>query len=596
MNLEQYQILERTKALYGHMTTVLLGTLTIVSLTTFVLWPVVNQFHLMIWFCAMLTLLLFRTFSVRRYSKAVVTENNAQDWVNKVVFWSSLSGTGWGMVLVFFMVPDQLLYIVFVVGVYCGFVSSSVSSMAIHFPSYLAFTIPATLLFCVSCIAYGYNGYGIVFYLTGLVIIIFWSVMTSFARNTRNSFSRTTRLTFENNQLISEVVEQKETAESAVLAKDQFLAAASHDLRQPLHALGLFTSALKDMNLDQEAKEVTENIEQSTDALNKLLNGLLDISRLDASSVEYRPQHILFKPLLEKVVSEYITVAEDKGSKIKLNVDDDLLIFSDDFLLERVVRNLIDNAVKFTSDGSINITSSLIKQKKAPDNIKLVVSDTGIGVPEDQQKNIFAEFTQLHNPERDRQKGLGLGLAIVWRLCELMGLPLDMKSEVGVGTEFTVSIPAGDLQLFSDITQTKRINIPGQIVNEDGLITFRDKVILVIDDEIDILKATERLLKSWEINPVVANSPEQAIVLLNEKELLPDMIIADFRLRDNLNGIEAISQVSEEFNQDIKAILVTGDTSPDRLKLAQSASLPILHKPVSPKALNAIIDTLLSSD
>jgi len=566
MNLEQYQILERTKALYGHMTTVLLGTLTIVSLTTFVLWPVVNQFHLMIWFCAMLTLLLFRTFSVRRYSKAVVTENNAQDWVNKVVFWS------------------------------CGFVSSSVSSMAIHFPSYLAFTIPATLLFCVSCIAYGYNGYGIVFYLTGLVIIIFWSVMTSFARNTRNSFSRTTRLTFENNQLISEVVEQKETAESAVLAKDQFLAAASHDLRQPLHALGLFTSALKDMNLDQEAKEVTENIEQSTDALNKLLNGLLDISRLDASSVEYRPQHILFKPLLEKVVSEYITVAEDKGSKIKLNVDDDLLIFSDDFLLERVVRNLIDNAVKFTSDGSINITSSLIKQKKAPDNIKLVVSDTGIGVPEDQQKNIFAEFTQLHNPERDRQKGLGLGLAIVWRLCELMGLPLDMKSEVGVGTEFTVSIPAGDLQLFSDITQTKRINIPGQIVNEDGLITFRDKVILVIDDEIDILKATERLLKSWEINPVVANSPEQAIVLLNEKELLPDMIIADFRLRDNLNGIEAISQVSEEFNQDIKAILVTGDTSPDRLKLAQSASLPILHKPVSPKALNAIIDTLLSSD
>lgn len=593
MTLENYQLVERTKALYGHMTTVLVGSFAVAVLTVLVLWPVVSKIQLLTWFAVMMISMLLRAWSVLRYKATVIFEENAKKWTNTVIFWSSLSGAGWGVVLIFFSVPDEHIYLVFIVGVYCGFVSSSVSSLAIHFPAYLAFTVPISVLFLLTCIVFGVDGQGAVFYLTGVIVVVFWSVMTSFAMKAHAGFDRTTRLIFERNELMSEVVEQKEAAESAVLAKNQFLASASHDLRQPLHALGLFVSALRDMNIHDEAQEVAGKIEQSTLALNGLLNGLLDISRLDASAVEYRPQHIAIKPLLETIFLEYKTVAEDQGSEMILNVDDDVLVFSDELLLQRIIRNLVDNAVKFTNNGVIQITVAFDQdQQSFP--VELVISDTGFGVPEDQQKNIFSEFTQLHNPERNRQKGLGLGLAIVRRLCKLMDLRLKMRSTTGVGTAFTIRLQAGDSQFFSESFEDGVTQELSEMTIQDSLISLSDKVVLVIDDDVDILQATQRLLKHWQTKAVVAMDPEQAINILNNRDLVPDLIMADFRLRGSLNGIDAISQIRDEFNADIHAILITGDTSPDRLRLAHSAGLPILHKPVEPKVLNDTITELLS--
>ncbi len=592
MTLENYQLIERTKALYGHMTTLLVGSFSIAALTVIVLWSAVNQQHLLIWFAAVSIFLLMRTFSVHKYRRTEISEKNAQQWMNKVVFWSCLSGITWGMLMVLFARPDQIIYIVFVVGVYCGFVSSSVSSMAIHFPAYIAFAAPASLLFLAKCIVLGSYGHGNIFFITAVVILVFLLVMTSFARNTEIAFGRTTRLTFENNILMSEVMEQKETAESAVLAKNQFLASASHDLRQPLHALGLFVSALRDMNLDEDAEEVASKIEQSTVSLNGLLNGLLDISKLDASAVEYRPKHIFLKPVAEAICHEYMAIAEEQGTELILDIDDNVLIISDEHLLQRIVRNLVDNAVKFTFGGIIRVTA-IADQGEQGDIVELVIADNGLGVPKEEQKNIFSEFTQLHNPERDRQKGLGLGLAIVRRLCKLMELPLEMQSTVGIGTAFTLRLPTGDIQFVSEILDYDITQEMTELSFEENLISLKGKVVLVIDDEADILEAMQRLLKYWQTKAVVATGPQQAIEFLNKRDLVPDLIIADFRLRENLNGIEAISQVRDEFNIDIGAILVTGDTSPDRLKLAQSAGLPVLHKPVAPKVLNDVISELL---
>ena len=593
MTLENHLLVERTKALYGYMNTLLIGSFSIAALTVSVLWFAVNQRHLLIWFAVLSILLLLRTFSVQKYRRTAITGKNAKQWMDKVVFWSFLSGVAWGLLMLLFARHEQIIYIVFMVGVYCGFVSSSVSSMAIYFPAYLAFAVPASLLFLVKCISLGVSGHGAIFYLTSVVIMVFLAVMTSFARNTQMAFDRTTRLTFENNLLMSEVLEQKETAESAVLAKNQFLAAASHDLRQPLHALGLFVSALRDMRLDDEADEIASKIEQSTFSLNGLLNGLLDISKLDASAVEFRPQHVPLKPLLETIYAEYKTTAEDQSSELILDVSDDIYVITDELLLQRVVRNLVDNAVKFTNNGIIRVVA-ILDRSEEPNMVELIIADTGLGVPEEEQTNIFSEFTQLHNPERDRQRGLGLGLAIVQRLCSLMNLPLDMDSNFGVGTAFTLLLPVGNVRLSKDSIEYDITQEMSEMTIEGNLSSLKGKIVLVIDDEVDILKAMQRLLKQWQVNVVSAIDPMQAIELLNQKNLVPELIIADFRLRNNLSGIDAISQVRDEFNVDISAILVTGDTSPDRLKLAQSAGLPVLHKPVAPMILNETMSEALS--
>ncbi len=287
-------------------------------------------------------------------------------------------------------------------------------------------------------------------------------------------------------------------------------------------------------------------------------------------------------------------IAEDNGTVIEFEIDSDIAVEVDELLLQRVVRNLIDNAVKFTSDGVVGL-----RVVKALDDssqyVELIVEDTGLGIPDDQQKNIFFEFTQLHNPERDRQKGLGLGLAIVNRLCKLMNLRMNMRSVLNEGTRFHIFLPVGDSQLAMNITQQSLDAEMSEMTIDSDLISFQGKVILVIDDEVDILQGMERLLRQWGARVIVAGDASGAIDKLNQLDIVPDLLIVDFRLRENVSGIDAIAMVREEYNIDIQAILITGDTSPDRLRLAQSAELAMLHKPVQPKVLNEAILQLLSA-
>ena len=244
------------------------------------------------------------------------------------------------------------------------------------------------------------------------------------------------KLTYDNNSLFDDVVNQKELAENAVLAKNQFLAAASHDLRQPLHAQGLFVTALEYSQLSPEGKTLAGKIKSSNDALSSLLNGLLDISQLDSDSSEYQAGEIELNPILQQIHQQYFDCAAENETEFELKVEPGLFVLSDKTLLSRLIRNLVDNAVKFTDKGKISILSKI-----EDGNLFLSISDTGKGIPEDEQKNVFNEFTQLNNPERDRQKGLGLGLAIVKRISNRISVPIDISSSVGKGTTFTLTLP-----------------------------------------------------------------------------------------------------------------------------------------------------------
>jgi CheY-like chemotaxis protein len=361
------------------------------------------------------------------------------------------------------------------------------------------------------------------------------------------------------------------------VAKSRFLAAASHDLRQPVHALGMFVSALRGREMDVESRRLVEYLDGSVEALDSLFVALLDISRLDAGIVHSRVTSFLIQPLLERVCADHQAEAQAKGLRLVLHPCS-AIVHSDAVLVERIVRNIVSNAVRYTDRGRVVVGC------RRGARLRVQVWDTGRGIPREQQERVFEEFYQLDNPERDRGKGLGLGLAIVRRLAALLDCPLSMASEPGQGTVFTLSLPVSDATVLVDTPPTD----PSPISVSAGLI-------LVIDDELAIQEAMRSLLTSWGHEVIVAGTGAEMLERIAACTTRPELIICDYRLRGDENGIAVIRQLQSEFNDEIPALLVTGDTAPDRLREAQESGFVLLHKPVPLGKLRAAIGNLVAT-
>jgi signal transduction histidine kinase/ActR/RegA family two-component response regulator len=447
-------------------------------------------------------------------------------------------------------------------------------------PSYLAFVFPTTLPVSLRTFLEG----GDIYQVLGLCYLLFLGVGIFFSNNLNRMVTRSIQLRFENLELLEDLKEQKDraeksrqTAEQAVLAKDRFLASASHDLRQPLHALGLFYGALKQYVSGREGLHLLDKIDQSIGALNHIFNSLLDVSRLDAGVVGVQKRHFELAPLLGTIHSEYHQAADNKGVRLECSACD-AVAFTDPVLLERILRNLVSNAISYTQTGDVEFGCAV----QQDGSIRIEVRDTGIGIPVEEQENIFSEYHQIDNPERDRSKGLGLGLAIVRRLTRLLDVRMSVQSEPGKGSLFSVIVPPGD---------------PAQVVEYDSKGTLQDvsgTVVLVIDDDSDIRDGMQRLLSEWGCTPVLAGSAEEAIAQLVDLDIVPDVIFVDYRLRENRTGIDALQAVSEELNADLPAVIITGDTSRDRLQEATEHGLALLHKPVSPAEVRVAIHQALA--
>lgn len=373
--------------------------------------------------------------------------------------------------------------------------------------------------------------------------------------------------------------QEKLRAEQANLAKSRFLAAASHDLRQPMHALALFVEALRSQVQHPPVRSLVDNIESSVRALDGLFNALLDISKLDAGTVTPALQHFSLRPLMERLDNEFRQQAHGRSLSWQCG-GCDYTAHSDPVLFETILRNLISNAIRYTPRGSVHITCQPDR-----DLIRISVVDTGVGILPEHQAEVFREFHQLHNPERDRNKGLGLGLAIVDRLTRLLGIRLRLESAPGVGSDFSLEIPAGTTAVAEPAT--------GSAQPVFGL--FNGAVVLIIDDELDIRQGMKILLTNWGCMTLEAESGDEALRLLRELALVPELIVADLRLRHNQTGIDAIREVRATFGDDIPAMIVTGDTAPERLQEADAAGFPLLHKPVKPHRLRAAMLRLLQA-
>lgn len=571
-SFEQFLVAERANSSAKHAGISFISELGQASLTAGLIWTIAPRTGIFAWLAisALISLIVFWFHTRSAPHKATYNPNN----------WSQLSplcsfGVGgiWALAPALFFVPENTLFIVLMLALYTGYVSGALAVTFAHQPSFLGFTIGATLPLFVRFL---YEGGFLFNALSGL--LIFYAAMLGYvSRNMDSLFIKSTRTQYDNTLLIDELAKEKEFVERAVQAKDKFLAAASHDLRQPLNAISLFTDALRPLQTTPAGNDIVEKIGQSLSGLNGMLHGLLDISRLDAEVVDNNPNHIPLNELVSPLCDQYRH--KSHSLDIVCEISPSITVFADPTLLYRVIHNVLDNAVKYTREGSVSLKATVDGER-----VQLTIADTGIGIPDDKLGSVFDEFQQLNNPERDRDKGLGLGLAIVKRLCDIAGINVELKSKLGHGTRVCLGMRRGIPQPKAKASHPQRFSV------------LEHKLVVVIDDEKDILDGMRYLLSGWGCKVLIAESLQQARQRLSQQSHVPDLIISDLRLRLEQTGDDAILFIREEYNSEIPALLITGDTAPDKVARLADGNYKVLHKPVDPDQLKETMADLFKTE
>jgi signal transduction histidine kinase/CheY-like chemotaxis protein len=377
------------------------------------------------------------------------------------------------------------------------------------------------------------------------------------------------------------VDERTHQLELANQAKSRFLAAASHDLRQPLHALGLFVAQLRARMSAGERSRVVERIEAALAAMNELFNALLDISKLDAGVMTKNITEFPILRLLKRIESTFAEAALEKELSLRV-VSSSAWVRTDFILLERILFNLVSNAVRYTSRGGL-----IVGCRRRGAELQIEVWDTGVGIPPDQRRNIFGEFYRLGEPSRDRHAGLGLGLAIVDRLCRLLDHPIALTSIPGRGSRFSVTVPS-----VAARAEGVQLRVPLQA----QLDISRGKLVVVIDDDPLVLDGMRGLFRSWGCRVVTGATGSVALTGLAEHDHQPDLIISDYHLPDGKTGIEVIERLRSAFGSPIPAFLISGDINPERLREARAKGYHLQHKPVDPMMLRAMFSQLVKKE
>ena len=358
--------------------------------------------------------------------------------------------------------------------------------------------------------------------------------------------------------------------------KSRFIAAASHDLRQPLHALNLFVAQLRSEKSAAERKRLVGRIDAAVSAMNDLFNALLDMSKLDAEMLEPRPTKVAAGQLLRRMETTFADAAREKGLRLRV-VSSGAWIESDPILLERIMLNLVSNAVRYTDKGGV-----VVGCRHHGALLHIEVWDSGIGIPEDQQRNVFGEFVQLARPGHERVGGLGLGLSIVERLCRLLGHRLTVASRPGRGSCFAIEVPLASAPAISDVARTPKVIDP-----------IRGRLIVIIDDDQLVLDGMRGILSSWKCEVITADSIAVALAEVSRHRRRPDVIISDYQLASGQTGIEAIEALCDTAGTQIPAFLISGDTTPERLRQVSESGYHLLHKPVPPTILRSMLSQML---
>ncbi|MBT1155094.1 response regulator [Aminobacter anthyllidis] len=561
--------------LYRNSYGVVISNIAISLAAVYVLRSGVSTTWLAGWLGTLYLLTAARVFASRRFFSRPRGSASIMRWAWLAAAFSWVSGLLWGIFGWVGFLPEAPLLLSFTVVVLTGLVCGTVPSLSAFPPALIGSILATVLPVAARAITSGSSISGaFLFLLASLVAINFY-----YCRITYRMLRETISLRMENERLVEHLQEERDRAQSADRAKTRFLAAASHDLRQPIHALSLLVSTIavlaKRGNVPAEqARGLAGRAKSIIGNLSGLLNALLDISKLDAGVVTVARETVGLRELFRDFREEFAAEAKQRGLKWRV-VDSDLQVESDPMMLKRVLSNLLTNAFRYTKEGGVALGC-----RKRGDLVEIQVWDTGPGIAADQQAMIFEEFVQLQNPARDRTQGLGLGLAIVRRTAELLKHPLKLKSTPGRGSMFSVTVP-----------QVRAARAP--ISQRETMAGTIAGGIIVVEDESDILEAMEQLLTIEGHHVYAGRSAAEAQAVhaaaAMRGEAPVDLIISDYRLAHGATGLEAIRTLCGYLGQTVPSIIITGDTSPSRLKEVSASGSRILHKPISEAELRQAI-------
>jgi signal transduction histidine kinase len=380
-----------------------------------------------------------------------------------------------------------------------------------------------------------------------------------------------------------DLIAAKEAAEQANISKTRFLAAASHDVLQPLNAAHLSVSALADLQSSPEGTRLVRQVERSLDTMDELLRTLLDISKLDAGVVKPDYSELSIEQLFQSLRSDFQPLAEKKGLRLRFRPTN-LSLTTDRSLFRRIVQNIISNAIRYTGKGGVLVA---VRPRKA--SARIEIWDTGCGIPENQTEKVFEEFHRGVTMSEGALSGagLGLGLAIVKRMADTLGYRVTLKSKPGKGTVFRIDMPAGSFFAAKPTANASEVETP------KGYGLFGAKVLLVENDP-NVLESMRTLLERWQCSVRIASTTEQAMGTLGDTDWVPDIVIADQHLDDGDLGTATITEARAYVGRDIPALVVTADPSDLIVKATSELGIELMHKPVKPAQLRALLAHLLA--
>lgn len=581
---------EQVRARIAMYPTMLGSQMLLAVLLAWMMWTLVAHEALIVWVSAIFTVHLIELIQWWRNRDCIGDVQSCRKWDQRFKFHTTLAaavwGLGWGVVFVPGDIGSQALIICVAMGLSAG----AVTINPVHRPAFFLYLslLLTPLIFLVA------QENDQQHWLLALMLVIYVVFLIDAGIKLMNTFEVSLLQRFENEALLVELRIRKEeiakalaVAEQANQAKTKFMATASHDLRQPLQALRLFTDTLQGVVHEPVSVKLAGQIEKSVNSLVEMFDDLLDVSRLEAGVIEPRMQNFAVFGLFDRLHSDFSPLAESKGLILELpycggqhaiSQSCGAIVHSDPFLLERMLRNLIANAIRYTEKGKVTLRCRCEHGK-----IEFTVHDTGIGISEDNLEKIFDEYFQVGNPNRDRRNGLGLGLAIVRRVEELLGCAIKVESTLGKGSTFTFALPKGELS---------ELAMPFGIAKVDE--DIRGKLVAYVEDDLDIREFTTELLQDWGCDVVIGDSGAALMLELNHVAKQPDILLCDYRLPSSETAIDVMCLLRKTW-PNVPVLVVTGDTGADTLKAIKTTGASLLHKPVSPIRLRSALHIAMSN-
>jgi len=586
-DLKQFRSVQYANELFSQLPIIVFAVLLFCGLSVGVLSSSFEMLGLGLWFLYMVVIGVGRLVLGYLFSNAKNKNATSAYWVKLFAAGTLLSSSGIAYVFFVYFDPYNDLTSLYMAMLFSAFIASNSAATGFHLRIYLLSATPVTLA-VVANLIFEDSSENIVVIIT---VVMLYLAMFAFTKKVNDRFMNKVEWAYERFKLERELRDRTDQAEGVTILaeneaieKAEFLAAISHDLKQPLHAIGLFHDSLRNTLQCPESLEILEKASRSTRGLNEKLLGMLDISQLDTKKTVNNPSTFEVNNVLSELCAEFKNKAVQKGLEFQLNVEAGWYVFLDKDLFERLIYNLLDNAVKYTDSGFIDVSLC-----KAYDShyYELHVKDSGQGIPAGKLKDIFIEFSQVDNPALTRKKGLGLGLTIVKKMCHLMGLEIRLDSEEGYGTKVVLDLPVATVYTTPGLSKQFKNQSKDESKKVEHVENSKSMA-MIIEDNNDVLDAMTMLLETLDFTVLQATNATQAMTLFAESR--PNLIISDFRLPGDLDGLTLLKRFQSLSDNQVAAILVTGETSVERLQLTADSGLKVLYKPVDADVLQTAIN------